>query len=362
MVLSYTCKECGYCAPNNNGLISHVSQSHHLSSKAYYDLYMKSPNEGICPVCGKETAYKKLSKGYARCCSLSCASRYNAEERKQVRYQKYGDGNYFSTEGSKKLKAIAKNTSKSRFSNIIKNLKATYNIPDDKEITNISQIEEIKNKVCHTVKEKYGVPNSFLVKDDDNIERRIKTCLKLYGVPSPLQNSDVRDRVKNTCILKYGYTNPVKSPEVKAKIRNTCIHKYGVTTPMQNETIRAKAKAKYNYNGIRFDSSWEIAFYIYLVDHHIRFEYHPGSFNYYYPGDNKTHKYEYDFKLFDNTIVEIKGSHLLKKMQTDTNSKAYYKYMCMRNHNVHIITDVSKYINYVKINYGVSYLASFKTK
>ena len=136
--------------------------------------------------------------------------------------------------------------------------------------------------------------------------------------------------------------------------------KYGVEHALQSKELRDRARKKYTYDGMNFDSSWEIAYYIYLTEHHIRFEYHPIDFDYYYPGDNKIHKYEVDFKLFDNTYIEIKNPKLLDYMVNNKETKEYYKYNCMIEHKVRIITNCDKYINYVKIKYGSNFLESCK--
>ena len=59
------------------------------------------------------------------------------------------------------------------------------------------------------------------------------------------------------------------------------------------------------YHGIWCDSSWELAWVIYNIEHDIKFERYNGFFEYSYKG--KIHKYYPDFKLQDDTLVEIKG-------------------------------------------------------
>ena len=49
--------------------------------------------------------------------------------------------------------------------------------------------------------------------------------------------------------------------------------KYGYESAMQNPEIRKKAQARYSYNGISFDSSWELAYFIWLTDNGVDFEY-----------------------------------------------------------------------------------------
>ena len=305
MKLTYICKICGFESFNNNGLISHITQTHKLSSKEYYDKFFKTENEGICPVCGKETQFIKFSRGYHKTCSYSCASRNNAEDRKQVRHNNY-NGEYFSKEGREKLNKIASETAERRNKENLENLKQKYNIIDD-TITSISQIQQIKNKKEQTNIEKYGVKNSFLVKDEDGIEKRIKTYLKLYGYDHPTM-------------------------------------------------------VKYKYNELYFDSSWELAYYIWLKDHNVKFEYHPQPIPYYWAGDNKTHNYYPDFKLNNKDYVEIKRPDLYENMKNNIGSKENAKFNKMIGLNVKIYTDCNFFLTYIEKYYGINYLKQFKLK
>ena len=116
--------------------------------------------------------------------------------------------------------------------------------------------------------------------------------------------------------------------------------------------------ARYYYDGERFDSSWELAYYIWLKDHNIPFEFHIDPIDYSYKG--KRHRYFPDFKV-KNELVEIKGPQLLKLMQ-ESNSLDNAKYHCMIDHNVKIITDCSEYLNYIDEKYGKEYLKQFRNR
>jgi hypothetical protein len=189
-------------------------------------------------------------------------------------------------------------------------------------------------------------------------EKAEKTMLDNTGVYWG-KTEEYWEKIKNYNLKTYGSEYFFTSKEGKKKIEDSLMKRWGVRSPLQNKEIRGKAKSKYLYNNIKFDSSWEIAYYIYLTDHHIRFEYHPGDLLYNY--NEKEYHYEVDFKLWNNTLIEIKSNHLLKPMIKNTNTKEHYKYLCMINNNVKIITDCKKYIKYVENKYGKYYLKSFKT-
>lgn len=50
----------------------------------------------------------------------------------------------------------------------------------------------------------------------------------------------------------------------RPKIKRTCLNKYGMPKP---------PSYKYTYESLHFDSSWEIAFYIWHKDHNVMIQY-----------------------------------------------------------------------------------------
>ena len=57
--------KCEICGKDFNNYISlgiHLHYSHKdTTNQEYYDKYLRKSNEGICPVCGKETYFKNLN-------------------------------------------------------------------------------------------------------------------------------------------------------------------------------------------------------------------------------------------------------------------------------------------------------------
>lgn len=75
-----------------------------------------------------------------------------------------------------------------------------------------------------------------------------------------------------TNIKKYGTINPFASGYIKAKIKKTWLNN-GYDHPMHNHAIASKTIVNYTYDNKNFDSSWELALYIWLKDNNIQFEY-----------------------------------------------------------------------------------------
>lgn len=72
------CEICNsYEAKSLRSLALHIASKHKDTSlKDYYDKYLKSEGEGICSRagCGKECAFKGLTIGYSKYCSVKCIS------------------------------------------------------------------------------------------------------------------------------------------------------------------------------------------------------------------------------------------------------------------------------------------------
>lgn len=331
----FICKICDK-SMSFKGIGCHF-KSHNITIKEYYDKFLKNNNEGICLTCGKQTNFYNIKEGYFKFCNSKCANK------------------------------------------------------------NVS----IQNKIKQTLIDKYGKP--YVFQNKELLEKREKTYLEKYGVNNPLKNDKIKEQYKQTCIEKYGVDNPQKNNFIKLKTKltndlkynsnnyhnieqreTTCLKRYGnknylgsddylknreniiknklgVINPSQLHDIRVKAQQKYTYNNIKFDSSWEIAYYIWLKDNSIDFEYQPNiSFDYVFNG--KIHKYFPDF-LVNDEYIELKSDHLYSKMLKE-NTLENAKYKCMKNINVKILlkNDILFYLNYIKLKYGQNYLKQFKNK
>jgi len=77
------CKICNTNFDDYRRLSKHIRDKHTIKIKDYYDLYIKSVNEGKCKFCDNATAYINISKGYTTICpSMICKSEYM----KEIRY------------------------------------------------------------------------------------------------------------------------------------------------------------------------------------------------------------------------------------------------------------------------------------
>jgi hypothetical protein len=189
-----TCHICNQIFEMNNGrfLQWHVLKKHNVTSKEYYDLFIKKPNEGLCLECGSSTQYITYSIGYLTYCTTQCVAKNNEIQtlKKKTSLKKYGDKNY-------------NNREKAKETTILK-----YGV------LNASQILSVKEKKQQTCLENHGVTNPQ--KCSKIVSKCHQTKLKKYGN----KNYNNRAKAKATTILKYGVDSYSKSYQYR-KYRET---------------------------------------------------------------------------------------------------------------------------------------------
>ena len=263
-------------------------------------------------------------------------------------------------------------------------------------------------KILKSNLEKYGVTNAGWT--PEAIQKRKQTCLEKYNTEYAMQSKEVQDRSRQAVIDKYGVDNVFRLDSIKEKSKKTKLEKYGdenyTNIPKMQETMKeryggtatlnseillkkmeqtmkekygvtsfaqteyAKYKRHHRYaipdSNIYFDSSWELAVYIFAKDHNIPIEREPVSFSYEY--NHKKHIYSPDFKFGEN-LIEIKGSQFFREDGTmqnpyDHSMDELYKakHQCALQNNVQFWTskEMQPILEYVNTTYGFDFLDSFK--
>lgn len=103
------------------------------------------------------------------------------------------------------------------------------------------------------------------------------------------------------------------------------------------------------YAGYWCDSSWELAWVIYSLEHNINFKRNKKYFLYTY--NNKIYKYYPDFILADGTFIEIKGYETLDKWQEKLAQFPTNQKLIVYNKNT-----IKPYLNYVIQKYGNNFI------
>ena len=327
---------CQYCNRKFERLQSfskHLKMYHNITLKEYYEKYYKKPGEGICPVCGKETKFITFGK-YCKYCSKKCEG--NSEE-------------FCNKQKELKLKFFSNEKNRKKHSEIIKN---------SEKHKNSSKLAA--NKISNGLKKYWSLDENRKLQSEriKNSDNHKKACSDV--------NTSIEFRKKISDIKTNAYKNKEYAERMKKLTHNENWRK-SITSKKHREKIsennikrilEGKVFKKYFYDNQWFDSKPELAFYIYLKDHNIKFKHEKMYLDYYFKGIK--YKYVPDFIVY-NTYVEIKGGHLYKKL-LKPNTKDNAKYKCMLKNKVHIITNYEKYIIYVNNKYGNDYFKEFKKR
>lgn len=123
-------------------------------------------------------------------------------------------------------------------------------------VDNIFKLKEFQDKAAETREEKYGAKytlskNSSLEpsarqnsiktnKSKESKEKRMKTNIKKYGAPHPIQSDVIRQKTEKTNLLRYGFKHPIKSKHIQDKIAKSNMKKYGVKSTLQLDSVKEK--------------------------------------------------------------------------------------------------------------------------
>lgn len=240
--------------------------------KIFYNETKEEKFACVCENCKKKfyitraTVYRKLNANTLNLKCKSCNIKEaklkedkiaTAIKRKQTCLQKYG------CENTWQLDKVKENSSK--------------NWP------------ERKKKIEATMLEKYGT--IYCTQNKEIMNRAIKTAKE--NDPGFKKRMD---KIKKTNLEKRGHEYNFQDEDYREKSIKTMLEKYG----------RVIYSRTYVYNNICFDSSWELAYYIWLEHNNLNFKYQPCKIKYYSDFDKKEHIYFPDF-LVEGQLVELKS-------------------------------------------------------
>lgn len=358
------CAICGAECKNCNSLTQHIKK-HNISPQEYYDTYVDSNTTHKCKYCGKiVTKFVNLRVGYAATCGIECV-RHNVfkhidivkrnEKAAKTKLEKYGSATYNNL--TKRKQTVSNRTEEQRAAT-----KEKRRLTNQKNLGVDSPMQSAK------VRETWS-----------------KNYFDKTGYSHQSHNPAVREKIKTTLLERYGTDNARKSPIIKEKIKNTKIslygdqnhrektiatniERYGAPHPWSNHDIRRKCFQRYTYQGTNFDSSWELAFYIYHVDMGDLITYQPNIY-FEFECANKKHRCFPDFSIGD-VLYEVKGAQFIDQITGQwvdpykTHNDEFYeaKHKTLIQNKVHIIgkEEIAPYLKYVEDKYGKNYLKQFR--
>lgn len=178
--MSVKCEICGREFSGYKWYFPKHLKEHNLTTKEYYDRYLCFANP-VCSICGAETKFLSLDRGYAKLCH-KCS--WN--------------------EGIRKARTT----------------KASWS--DEKK-------QSVKQKRETTMIERHGVTNMFQIKEVHDraispearkkaVDKTRKKCLEKYGVENVSQLESSKEKSRKTKLERYGnptFSNPSKMKETK---------------------------------------------------------------------------------------------------------------------------------------------------
>ena len=189
------------------GLSNHLSTTHDVSQKEYYDKYLKKDGEGLCKNCGKPTKFIKLMKGYRDCCCAECTNLI-----------KYG---YKYHTSRPEVQAKIQKTNLERHG-----AKTPF------------ESKKIQDGIKESNLKKYGSVTPF---GDEKVQEKIhQTNIERFGAKTPFESKEIQEKIKKNNLEKYGVENVLASKEIQEKIKETTFKNYGVDHNWKSKEVRAK--------------------------------------------------------------------------------------------------------------------------
>jgi len=283
---------------------------------------------------------------------------------KQTKLKRYGNENY---------------------NNVSKNKQTKLERYGDKKYNNLSKAENTKlerygdahfnnlEKRHVTCQQRYGKDNAC--ESPEVVYKINESTMAKLGVKRPIQDARILQQMQTVMKNRYGAKTTMESPILRERVENTNLVKYGFKTPLSNNDVRNKAKetmykntgcdhpivSKINYYGIRFDSKWELAIWIYAKDHNEYILREPVKYEYMY--NDKIHAVYPDF-YYNGKIIEIKGDHLYDKSSKFNSRnilKDKIKHRIEKENGVEFWFSEKclPYVKYVEYIYGKEYMNLF---
>lgn len=307
---------------------------------------------GLCPICGKRCNFEwRKIRGYRNHCSEECYRKdINAKNTWKSKVQetwkskdinemneinnkriltyrlRFGVDNISQTEHFKeKLSNTWKNKTQDELNEIEEKRKSTKLYLYNYEYYNNGK------KISNTLNSK---PLEFW---ENRLNKSIQTTQKIHGVNYYSQTTMWKNSVNNT----WNNKSDEDIQNMVIKCQKTSYEKFGETSYAKTHEFAKNHTKKIEYDGLTFDSSWEVDVYKFCKEHNLTCEYQPDiTFEYEY--DGKKHVYHPDF-LINGKLYEVKGEQFFDekgKMINPYNRNDYTdglaeaKHQCMLQNKV----------------------------
>lgn len=309
--------KCGPCRSKEFNLnkygVEFYTQTDDFKNKSKITVDNKTPEEKAMATTHRQNAWKNKSLEEMKA---------RLDKSKAVCMMRYGVDNPMKNEAIKN-KCIETNNNKTEEekeairTRTAKTLASKYGTGIN-SVGDLLKNSEIRHKARETRFERYGNYN--------NAEKMVET--KKNWTPEKRQL--MLNKLRTSMLEKYGYEIPTQCPAIKQKIKEIWTSKSPEEIKARSDKIKATLLnrtglshpivGKINYYGLIFDSTWELAVWIYCIDHSITITKVTIGFDY-YDMCGKSYKYFPDL-MINGKLVEIKSDHFFRPDGT-----MYYPYL-----------------------------------
>ena len=227
----------------SNFYIHHVKKYHDLTSREYFERYLRKDGDGFCLECGKETKYSGGMSGYREYCSHKCQAKnsvLNQKKMDKIREAFFKEELKDVPEGAVFCKLCNRQTKYTIDTFSRYHLKPIhdidmieyYNLTEKKEgegvcpvcgkITKIRRYSDGYRKYCSNdcaLKEHNSQWDKWdVVRKERNLEK--------YGVVHPMILTETQNKRKESCLRNNGVEFPVQNKEIKKQIFETFRSRY----------------------------------------------------------------------------------------------------------------------------------------
>ena len=241
------CKICGKEIKDSPKSLPTHLRSHDITSKEYYDKFIRKEDEGFCIVCGKEAIFMSVNKGYSdRCRNLECSKTLKKDATKRTSLLKYG------TESPNQAKEV-KEKQKQAFI-------------DKYGVDNPWKAKEVQEKIKNTLQEKYGVDHPH--KNKEIRQKAENTIIERHGGLGGASKS-ILEKMKNTNLERYGAENIRSSKYFQDRMHEHFQDKFGVNSPFEAKEVQEKCRKTRELMILNFEKEHDCTCTSNLNIHHI---------------------------------------------------------------------------------------------
>lgn len=236
------CQICKREFNNISGLSRHIKPSHRISSKDYYDNYLKENGEGDCLNCGIPTSFRDIGKnGYRKYCSKKCDDEYSKKQTRHRREREIIDNEMVGCElcdgHFKNLQGVSSHIKQKHPIISTQDYYDSYILEDEAE--KYCEICENANSFYTIIKGYHTYCSRRCASQGEDRKKAVSRGLKsLFN--NTKEKEKILEKRRTTNLERYGHGMFLQSEQWEEE----CLEKYGVNHPKKTKESRERQSRK----------------------------------------------------------------------------------------------------------------------